>query len=793
MSEASDISKGTAPTATSSSNASNNTSTLASALAAMTGSSTTSTTPAASSTTNGENVLPHWIEGVVFIRKYFSENEPTIKVVSPQDHSFSAEMLEDIFTTSLPPAQRGNGLSNTDGGKEQKFMFRIRDKSLPGAVFKDENEEIIGTAVNKSTLFYNCYVYFKQQTAPPADVIQNQQKASSAANSPTNTPLGSTRSLDKYTFRQAIVLISKWPYPQLAYRLLEKLDEALYFHAASAKENNKERAHSDESVESVSRTSEGWKEFDIKSPGSVGNTSNSPATTPTNIGTPASIAFATIPPSGENNGNNADAIYDLTEAVVKAVFTIAIGQIDLWPVPAPGIIVYLSFFGEMLHHTMPSTAEIFNTYTAGGNISFHIGLNGINLVSLFGPLGLIQHLWTIWEILVTGQDLVVIAPTPSQASEIVLTIASLVLPHAQLGDIRPYICSDDSDIDVLAATAVLKHSQLDGVNSQIQDTTSKIAARNKSMIVGICDPTILGRLEEFTAALLIATPSSNLKNTNLTDSDMIFKGLRTKNAADFHMIRSSTLFTYGNNEVKVRSAPGGGLAVPGRKKKSILASTLSLTTSALTLSSPSSTAKNDSFSNAFQYWIDKENMRRSAILTHQEPSAFMITRIVNKLKKLHPDDRAILGDQLLRDHLKEITLGFFAPSVAGNLVAADGIRLSNAATEAELEELKKDIRLDQRNQQLLKAAESKGMIALALVEFLTYIQLSPALILDNIPLIIMWTTYALLLIALGVVGVPPLFLIIGVFVIKLPDKVPLWFELILRGIIPSFILYPNQR
>jgi hypothetical protein len=46
-------------------------------------------------------------------------------------------MLSDIYETSLPTTLRGND------AKEQKFLFRLRDKSLPGAVFKDENDEVL--------------------------------------------------------------------------------------------------------------------------------------------------------------------------------------------------------------------------------------------------------------------------------------------------------------------------------------------------------------------------------------------------------------------------------------------------------------------------------------------------------------------------------------------------------------------------------------------------------------------------------------------------------------------------
>ena len=58
----------------------------------------------------------------------------------------------------------------------------------------------------------------------------------------------------------------------------------------------------------------------------------------------------------------------------------------------------------------------------GGLISFAPTFSSINLISLLGPLGLIQHVFTLWELLITGQDIIVIASTPSQCSEIVLAL-----------------------------------------------------------------------------------------------------------------------------------------------------------------------------------------------------------------------------------------------------------------------------------------------------------------------------------------------------------------------------------
>lgn len=51
------------------------------------------------------------------------------------------------------------------------------------------------------------------------------------------------------------------------------------------------------------------------------------------------------------------------------------------------------------------------------------------------------------------------AATPTQCSEVVMLLTSLILPLAHLGDVRPYMHADDSDLTILAATAKRKRQQ----------------------------------------------------------------------------------------------------------------------------------------------------------------------------------------------------------------------------------------------------------------------------------------------------------------------------------------------
>ncbi len=57
----------------------------------------------------------------------------------------------------------------------------------------------------------------------------------------------------------------------------------------------------------------------------------------------------------------------------------------------------------------------FGAMSLGAAVTFS---NGSNLISQFGPYGLIPHLWALWELLIQGNDIVVVAPTPDAASQV---------------------------------------------------------------------------------------------------------------------------------------------------------------------------------------------------------------------------------------------------------------------------------------------------------------------------------------------------------------------------------------
>ena len=71
-------------------------------------------------------------------------------------------------------------------------------------------------------------------------------------------------------------------------------------------------------------------------------------------------------------------------------------------------------------------------------------------VDLFGSFrGVLMNLWDLWELLLVGEPLMVIAPTPSQVCEAVAALVSLVAPLPCSVDFRPYFTVHDQDFSGL--------------------------------------------------------------------------------------------------------------------------------------------------------------------------------------------------------------------------------------------------------------------------------------------------------------------------------------------------------
>ncbi|CAF2139828.1 unnamed protein product [Brassica napus] len=139
----------------------------------------------------------------------------------------------------------------------------------------------------------------------------------------------------------------------------------------------------------------------------------------------------------------------------KAIEHVA-GFVSLWPPPVPGKLMELPIGNATLKvnlpppHSLPlenngvlyeesasSMAPLLPTNQSVPQGLFHDA-------DLFGVYrGLLLQLWTLWELLLIGEPILIIAPTPPQCSEAVACLVSLVAPLFCSVDFRPYFTIHD--------------------------------------------------------------------------------------------------------------------------------------------------------------------------------------------------------------------------------------------------------------------------------------------------------------------------------------------------------------
>ncbi|CAL9092695.1 uncharacterized protein LOC103987229 [Musa acuminata AAA Group] len=117
-------------------------------------------------------------------------------------------------------------------------------------------------------------------------------------------------------------------------------------------------------------------------------------------------------------------------------------HVAAWPAPAPGSPMDLPIGSAALRVHLPPALYDAAAPFPPANPSVPHGL--FHDADIFGSFrGLLLHLWTLWELMLAGEPLLVIAPTPPQCSEAVAALVSLVAPLPFSVDFRPYFTIHD--------------------------------------------------------------------------------------------------------------------------------------------------------------------------------------------------------------------------------------------------------------------------------------------------------------------------------------------------------------
>ncbi|KAK2892691.1 hypothetical protein Q8A67_012679 [Cirrhinus molitorella] len=126
-------------------------------------------------------------------------------------------------------------------------------------------------------------------------------------------------------------------------------------------------------------------------------------------------------------------------------------EIDQWPTPIPGQTLNLPVMGVVMQVRIPTKIE-----TPGGSpvkqpqtenlLPAPTVLPSVHELDLFKCFqSVLIHVQMLWELMLLGEPVVVMAPSPTVSSETVLALVSTIAPLRYCGDYRPYFTIHDSE------------------------------------------------------------------------------------------------------------------------------------------------------------------------------------------------------------------------------------------------------------------------------------------------------------------------------------------------------------
>jgi len=132
--------------------------------------------------------------------------------------------------------------------------------------------------------------------------------------------------------------------------------------------------------------------------------------------------------------------------------------INHWPSPIAASSLELPFLGSVLRVRLPAEGEGQTVRSVDSNqlVPTMAPTRGTVLIpqisdlDLLEPLGTaLYHLSILWELTLLGEPVLVVANTPQQCSQAVLSLASLIRPFHYCNEMRPYFTIHDSDFKEL--------------------------------------------------------------------------------------------------------------------------------------------------------------------------------------------------------------------------------------------------------------------------------------------------------------------------------------------------------
>ncbi|KAJ8258307.1 hypothetical protein COCON_G00173190 [Conger conger] len=128
----------------------------------------------------------------------------------------------------------------------------------------------------------------------------------------------------------------------------------------------------------------------------------------------------------------------------------ACNDIDRWSTPYPGKILTLPIMGVVMKvripacYDKPGTSQLVQSAQNDSLVSIVLPtIHEVDLFRCFCPV--FFHIQMLWELVLLGEALVVMAPSPAESSDTVLALVSCVAPLRYCSDFRPYFTIHDSE------------------------------------------------------------------------------------------------------------------------------------------------------------------------------------------------------------------------------------------------------------------------------------------------------------------------------------------------------------
>uniref|UniRef100_A0A8C6P1C6 DENN/MADD domain containing 6Aa n=1 Tax=Nothobranchius furzeri TaxID=105023 RepID=A0A8C6P1C6_NOTFU len=128
----------------------------------------------------------------------------------------------------------------------------------------------------------------------------------------------------------------------------------------------------------------------------------------------------------------------------------ACNDIDRWPTPHPGRILTLPLMGVVIKvriptcYDKPGTSQLVQSAQSDSLVSIVLPtIHEVDLFRCFHPVYF--HIQMLWELVLLGEALVVMAPSPAESSDTVLALVSCISPLRYCSDFRPYFTIHDSE------------------------------------------------------------------------------------------------------------------------------------------------------------------------------------------------------------------------------------------------------------------------------------------------------------------------------------------------------------